>query len=137
MARTVLISAGVRTWQESVTGVVLAVVGGVAAGGVVGADELQPRRRRVVARRVQSGVVDIFAGLPSGCARVRVALVMDWDSGPVGDSGLREIIAGWEWMAQSRILAGLRKVRFASCANAHLSDDETVAKMGTRFCGCF
>ena len=51
-------------------------------------------------------------------ARVRVALVVDWDSGPPGDAGLREIIAGWEWTAQSSILKGLRKVRFALCANA-------------------
>ena len=27
-------------------------------------------------------------------------------------------------------LDGLREMRFAPCANAHLSDDETVAKMG-------
>jgi len=43
---------------------------------------------------------------------------------------MRWIIAGWEWEAQSSFLTNLREVRFARGANAHLIDDETVAKMG-------
>ena len=71
MAKTVLISVGVKTSQESVTGVVGDAAGDAVAVGS-GVEEWQPRSRRVVARRAESGVVDIFAGLPSGGASLVV-----------------------------------------------------------------
>jgi hypothetical protein len=59
VARTALISTGVRTWQASVTGVAAAAVVVGFAVGSVGVEEWQPRSRRVVVRRAESGVMDI------------------------------------------------------------------------------
>jgi hypothetical protein len=71
IARTVEISAGVRTWQASVTGVAVVVVGAGVAVDSVGVEEWQPTRRRVVARRAESGGVDISLSFRAVCAGVR------------------------------------------------------------------
>jgi hypothetical protein len=66
IARTAVISAGVKTWQESVTGVVAAAVGVGVAVGSVGVEEWQPSSRRVVARSAESGDVDISLAFRAG-----------------------------------------------------------------------
>src|SRR5271170_2432041 len=92
VARTAEISVGVRTWQASVTGVVVAATEVGFAVGSVGVEEWQPRSSKVVVSTANRlWMVDIFGGL----LRAGSGRSFGMDFGPGGYSGMRWIIAGW------------------------------------------